>query len=147
MALNKHDEKARIEARRKYFSAFNDTMIRIWKERISLLGVIDSGALYRSVMPLKQIIADDKATQAVLSQEFLTYGLWQNFGTGRETKRGNKGDIGRPKVRQARRWFDKKYYSSVMNLRDFFCESLSTQYLAMMTNALDDNLLRRQATK
>ena len=33
------------QERRKYISAFNDTMIKIWKEQITLLGVIDTGML------------------------------------------------------------------------------------------------------
>ncbi len=133
-----------VEARRKFVNAFNSTMVKIWKERIILLGVIDSGALYRSVVETK-LIQNEDASQVMFEQEFLTYGLWQDYGTGRETPRGNPGDIGRPKVRKARRWLIPKYYASVMNLREFFCESLSLQYLAMISNALSDRTLRAQA--
>lgn len=42
------NDKQVIEERQKYVSAFNDTMIEIWKEQITLLGVIDSGDLLRS---------------------------------------------------------------------------------------------------
>ena len=72
--------------------------------------------------------------------------IFQNYGTGKETPRGNPGDIGRSKVRQARRWFDKKYYGSVMNLRDFLGESLSQQYIGIVSNALSDRDLRASAT-
>lgn len=44
------NDKQVIEERQKYVSAFNNTMIKIWKEQITLLGVIDSGALLRSPM-------------------------------------------------------------------------------------------------
>ena len=40
------------QEREKYVKAFNSTMIKIWQEQISLLGVIDTGALYRSVVAL-----------------------------------------------------------------------------------------------
>ena len=33
-------EKQAIEERQKYVTAFNDTMIKIWKEQITLLDVI-----------------------------------------------------------------------------------------------------------
>lgn len=134
-------EQQKVDERRKYISAFNSTMITIWKERISLLGVFDKGTLYRSVLASKYVMNPD-ASQFELEQSFLTYGIFQNFGTGKEIPRGNPGDIGRPKVRKARHWFDKKYYASVMNLRDFFTENLSQQYLAMMSNALSDRSLR-----
>ena len=39
-----------LEERRKYVTAFNSTMVKIWREQINLLGVIDTGALYRSTM-------------------------------------------------------------------------------------------------
>lgn len=98
------NEKQVIEERQKYVSAFNDTMIKIWKEQITLLGVIDSGALLRSPMSVG-LSADGKFFQVKLSQAFLEYGLWQDYGTGAETPRENSGDIGRVKKRQRRRWF------------------------------------------
>jgi len=52
-------------------------------------------------------------------EQIMQYGLWQDYGTGRETPRGNSGDIGRPKKRKRRRWFSRKYYASVMRLKEF----------------------------
>jgi hypothetical protein len=68
----------------------------------------------------------------------LEYGLWQDYGTGRETPRGNSGDIGRDKVRQRRRWFSRKYYASVMNLRDFFAENLGKEYQGILSDIFND---------
>ena len=34
--------------------------------------------------------------------------------------RGNFGNLGRAKRRQRRRWFSRKYYASVMNLKEFY---------------------------
>ena len=137
-------EQQKIDERIKFINAFNSTMIRIWRERINLLGVIDTGSLYRAIIDYEHSFNQD-ATEIRLIQEFKTYGIFQNFGTGKETPVGNPGDIGRAKVRQPRRWFDKKYFSSVMNLRDFFTDSMSQQYLAMMSNALSDRTIRESA--
>ncbi len=52
-----------------------------------------------------------KVFEVVLSQSFLEYGLWQDYGTGRETPRGNSGDLGRAKRRQRRSWFSRKFTS------------------------------------
>ena len=38
-------EEQAIEERAKYVAAFNATMIQIWQEQITLLGVIDTGRL------------------------------------------------------------------------------------------------------
>ena len=76
--------------------AFNDTMLKIWQEQITLLGVIDTGNLLNSVNALP-VRADGRFIEIGLTQSFLEYGLWQDFGTGKEIPRGNHGDIGREK--------------------------------------------------
>ena len=115
------------DARQKYILAFNATMLEIWKERITLLEVIDTGLLLRSPLSLS-VKADGRFFEVTLSQAFLEYGLWQDYGVGRETPRGNSGDIGRRKVRQRRPWFSKKYYASVLNLRDFLGENIGQEF-------------------
>ena len=52
-----------IKERRKYISAFNDTMIKIWKEQITLLGVIDTGMLLGSTHAISMKM-DSNATEA-----------------------------------------------------------------------------------
>ena len=126
---------AAIAERRKYISAFNRTMVNIWKEQIIRLGVIDTGRLLDSVVALK-FNADGKVLDITLSQAFREYGIWQDYGTGKEVPRGNPGDIGRDKVRKRRRWFSTKYYASVMNLKEFMSESIGREFVGMVSNAL-----------
>jgi hypothetical protein len=130
------------EEREKYVLAFNDTMIKIWKEQITLLGVIDTKSLLRSPISLP-VRADGRFFEVGLSQAFLEYGLWQDYGTGRETPRGNSGDIGRDKVRKRRRWFSRKYYASVMNIRDFFADNLGKEYQGIIADSFNDKMFRR----
>lgn len=130
-----------IEARRKFVESWNKTMIDIWLEQISKLGVIDTGALLRSPLSLP-VKADGRFYDITLSQNFLEYGLWQDLGVGREVPHGNPGDIGRDKVRERRRWFSIKYYFSVMKLRDFMAESLGDEFKAMLCEALDSDNAR-----
>ena len=124
------------EEREKYIKAWNETMLRIWQERITLLEVIDTGKLLASpvAMPVR---ADGRFVEVTLSQEFLEYGLWQDYGVGRETPRGNSGDIGRAKVRKRRPWFSKRYYASVLNLRDFFGENLGREFQGIMADTFE----------
>lgn len=121
------------DARQKYILAFNDTMLQIWKERITLLEVIDTSLLLRSPLALP-VKADGRFFEVTLSQAFLEYGLWQDYGVGRETPRGNSGDIGRRKVRKRRPWFSKKYYASVLNLRDFLGENIGQEFQGIIAD-------------
>ncbi len=59
------------EERRRYVTAFNSTMIKIWRERIALLKVIDTGALYRSTLAVG-MTADGKVTSVTLSRNAST---------------------------------------------------------------------------
>lgn len=127
--------------REKYVKAFNDTMLRIWRERMTLLGVIDTGRLLASPKALP-VRADGRFIEVGLSQTFLEYGLWQDFGTGKEIPRGNHGDIGREKKRKAKKWFSRKYYASVMNIREFLADNLGNEFVGIVDKSLDDNYRR-----
>lgn len=116
-------------------------MLDIWQERIYRLGVMHTGALWRSPLSMP-VRADGRFLDVSLSQTFLEYGLWQDLGVGREVPHGNSGDIGREKKRQRRRWFSTKYYASVMNLRDFMAESLGREFTGMFAN-IDSDAQRR----
>ena len=86
--------------------------------------------------------ADGKFIEATLSQGFLEYGLWPDFGTGKDIPRGNKGDIGREKKRVAKKWFSRKYYASVMNIRDFMADSIGQEFVGLVARAIDDKYRR-----
>lgn len=133
-----------LEERRKYINAFNKTMVSIWKERITLLQVIDTRTLLNSVVDVK-CNTDGKILEIELSQAFRTYGLWQNYGTGKETTRGNSGDLGHAKVRKVRPWFSKKYFASVMNLNEFLANNVGKEFLGLVSDIFSEKNLRRQA--
>ena len=113
--------------REKYVLAFNDTMLKIWQEQITLLNVIDTGRLLNSVSAFP-VRADGRFIEIGLSQAFLEYGLWQDFG--------------REKRRVAKKWFSRKYYSSVLNLRDFLADNIGQSFVGLVAKALDDNYRR-----
>ena len=129
--------------RKKYVEAFNDTMLKIWQEQITLLGVIDTHSLLRSPTALP-VRTDGRFFEVGLSQAFLEYGLWQDYGTGRETPRGNSGDLGHEKVRGRRRWFSRKYYASVMNIKEFFADNLGRQYQGILSDIFNDREMRKR---
>lgn len=134
-------EQAALREREKFVTAFNETMLKIWKEQMTLLDVIDTGALLASPKSLS-LSADGRFMELGLSQSFLEYGLWQNFGTGKEIPRGNNGDIGRERKRKKKPWFSRKYYASVMNLRDFLADNMAKDFVGVVAQSLDDKYLR-----
>ena len=87
------EEANALKEREKFVNAFNGTMIKIWQEQIVLLDVIDTGRLLQSPISF-ETKADGQFFEVTLSQAFLEYGLWQDYGTGKEVYRGNGGDIG-----------------------------------------------------
>ena len=113
--------------------AFNDTMLRIWQEKITMLNVIDTGALLASPKALP-VRADGRFFEVGLSQTFLEYGLWQDYGTGKETPRGDSGDIGRAKRRQRRKWFSAKYYASVMRIKEFYEDNIGRSFTGILSD-------------
>ena len=127
--------------REKFVLAFNNTMLKIWREQITLLDVIDTGRLLKSPKSVA-VRADGRFIEATLSQGFIEYGLWQDFGTGKEIPRGNPGDIGRDRKRKPKRWFSRKYYASVMNLRDFMADSIGQEFVGLVAQAIDDRYRR-----
>ena len=129
------------EEREKFIMAFNNTMLKIWREQITLLDVIDTGRLLKSPKSVA-VRADGRFIEATLSQGFLEYGLWQDFGTGKEIPRGNPGDIGHDRKRKPKKWFSRKYYASVMNLRDFMSESIGEEFVGIVAKSIDDRYRR-----
>ncbi len=137
------NDNSRLQSEReRYVMAFNSTMVNIWKEQIVLLGAIDTGSLYRSVVALSTS-ADEKFTSVTLSQAFNMYGLYVDYGTGSNTPRGNPGDIGCANLRKRKRWFSRKYYASVMNIREFFADNLGKSMANAVSNALTKDMTKR----
>ena len=134
-----------FQERQKYVQAFNSTMIKIWREQIALLGVVDTGALYRSTVAVS-MTADGKYTSISLEQSFNLYGLYADYGVGSNTPRGNPGDLGRDNKRKRKRWFSRKYFASVMNIREFFADNLGKELADTVSNALSPDVARRFAT-
>ena len=140
-------QEATQEERRKYVEAWNETMTKIWQERIVRLGVFEAPRrkqrqgqphLLDSILyfPVQH---DDRYMELTLHFTFSEYGIFQDLGTGREKFRGNPGDIGKTtragherKIRTRRKWFSPKYYASVMNIKDFMARSIGKEFVGIM---------------
>lgn len=152
-------EQQPIEERQKYVEAWNTTMTKIWQERIVKLNVFEAPRrkqrqgqphLLDSLMyfPVKH---DDTYMELALHFTFPLYGIYQDRGTGREKALGNPGDIGEVtkaghprKFREVRPWFSVKYYSSIMNMKDFMARSVGEQFVGMMSTTFENLNIKKQ---
>ena len=79
-SLNEQDPERARQEREKYLNAYNGTMVKIWLEKIAMMGIVDTGALYKSVAGVYARKLDDKVTSIELKQEFEYYGIFQEIG-------------------------------------------------------------------
>lgn len=128
-----------VAERAQWVHGFNDMMVKIWKEQVVRLDVFStlptSGLLYRTVR-FTHSKMDGAVTDVHLSYEFAEYGVYVDRGTGREIPRENPGDIGRPKVRQPKRWMSPKFFKSYYRIRNYFAESLGREFCAAIPRIL-----------
>ncbi|MBD5226863.1 MAG: hypothetical protein HDS67_02245 [Bacteroidales bacterium] len=127
-------------AREKYLTAFYSTMARIWKDRVMLTRAFDTGALYTSIQN-GVFSVGPQALSTEMQWSFLRYGVFVDAGTGRNTWRGNGGDLGRDNTRRRKRWFSRKHFSSYMNLKEFYEENIGRDATQIISNALTKDLI------
>ncbi|MBR5030864.1 MAG: hypothetical protein IKT03_05615 [Muribaculaceae bacterium] len=147
MAANNITEQDAVRQRQLFVEAFNATQIMMWQEQITLLDVIDTGALLNSVAGIR-CDHDGKVTVVTLEQSFLQYGLWQEYGVGRETPTKGSGrsydDFQHDNARQRRPWMSKKLFASVMKLKEMFADSMGREFCGIVADALSkDKMLGR----
>ena len=128
---NRPNASEALKARRDYAEAFDRTMIKIWREKIRALRIIDSGSLLRSTAQFIKNF-DNDVISLRYGFQFAEYGIYQERGTGRGVFRGNHGDIGRRNKRKRRPWMSRKYLASVYNIREFLAENLGQQVVSIV---------------
>lgn len=98
--------------------------------------MVDTGSLYRSVAEVS-LTKDDKVVAVTFRQEFNEYGHYVERASGRNTPRGNPGDIGRGNPRKKKPWFSRKYFASMFNVREFMADNLGMETCLAITDALE----------
>lgn len=137
-----------IDSRKQYTEAWNDTMVKIWRERIINLGVFEtprrksraSAPHLLDSLRLFPVQHDGRYMELTLHYTFPEYGIYQDLGVGREKAIGNSGDIGEftkggrtRKIRNPRPWFSIKWYASCMNLKEFMARAIGDEFIAIVT--------------
>lgn len=124
-----------LEQRRRFGSSFSLSRAGGGKRKRR------TGALIMSTK-IKSFSHDSEYSDLRFEEQFLDYGVFVDAGTGREVPIGNPGDIGRVKVRKPKPWFSRKYFLSVMNLREFYAENFGLRTIGMIASAIDSKALR-----
>lgn len=121
---------------RKYEQGWAETMVDILHDRLQMLAIRDTGALYDSVRK-------HRVTDSVIEHRFLEYGIYVANGTGNGYRRGNGGDLqildseyrkhhGLRKRRKPRDWFFRKYFYSMHRLMEKEAEYYGDQYVGIV---------------
>lgn len=145
----------------KYVDAWTKTQLDIWREKISRLGIVRSGALYNSFDAAVSAASSGKT----ISMRFLQYGVYQALGTGREFYHDNGGDLpflentyreehglntprrvgpawgghmtsGNP--RERRDWYSRKLYMSTMAMIEDLARILGENMVHIICEELTD---------
>lgn len=142
------DKLIDIDSRKLYTEAWNDTMVKIWRERIINLGVFEtprrksraSAPHLLDSLRLFPVQHDGRYMELTMHYTFPEYGIYQDLGVGREKAIGNSGDIGEftqsgrtRKIRKPRQWFSIKWYASCMNLKEFMARAIGDEFIAIVT--------------
>lgn len=138
----------------RFEQGWADMMIKIWQEKITRLGIIRTGALYRS---LGYNIVGQNGRNREIAHHFLLYGLYIENGTGNGYKVGNGGDLhflgkdyrrahhlGEPRKKRA--WFAWRYYASIQKLYDIEARSYSLQYANKLREGLAQQMMNIQGS-
>lgn len=144
-----------------YIIEWAKMLTTMWQERIEMLGVVYTGQLHQSITDMVHLANGG----ANITMKFKRYGIYQSLGVGRGYSHNNGGDLkildntyreehglNKPrragsknhaymtsgKPRQRRDWFSKKYYLSVMNLKEDLARIVGEQAALTIADALTD---------
>lgn len=131
-----------------YLQEWRDMMINIWRDRLDLMGVHDTGSLSRSVAKGTFSVGDDSAD---ITFKYLTYGIYVDLGVGNGYYHGNGGNLeilddvyrhehgNTNKKRQRRPWFNVSWRISVEVLKSKLADLMGESF-----SGLFDNLTNRE---
>ena len=135
-------DNRRTDSIREYSQGWFDKMVEIWRDRLDVLGVHDTGHLRGSVKKGHFSIGEAGGSLTFL---YLEYGIYVDLGVGNGYRRDNGGDLpfldpayrlehhlGKP--RQRRPWFNKSWYISVMVLKDKLADVIGEEFASLFDN-------------
>lgn len=156
-------EKIAVDS--KWEKTWADMMIEIWREKIRRMKITDTYALMQE-MSNKVSISSSSLT---IQHKFMEYGVYQDIGVGYGYSLLNKGDqvglkfldkdyrhdngLDKPKKvgpawgggytsgkpRSKRNWMSKRYYASIMVLKDYEAFKYGDAFCGIISNILQES--------
>jgi hypothetical protein len=134
---------------REWERGWAEMMVKIWRENILRLGIMDTGRLHNTLS--HQVT--DLSGQITIAHEFMLYGIYVARGVGKGYRRGNSGKddenglqfLGKSyrkahkmgKARKKRDWFSRKYMRSIRVLSEVERDLYGEAYMGTLSNVLE----------
>jgi hypothetical protein len=136
-------------------SAWADVVVKMWRDRITELPVMDTKELYNSF--ILHVIKQAGGDLSRIEWMFKQYGIYQDMGVGRETARGNSGDLGaiarvtapngRSRIaRQPKPWYSSTFYREVMKIKEYMAFWYAEQSKLIITEAFGAQIFDQRYT-
>lgn len=143
--------------KKETLKAWADVVIKMWESKILLMDVYDTGYLYNSF--ISHVLANSGGDVSKIDFIFGMYGVYADMGVGRETARGNSGDVGKSATvfdetyqshrlkRQPRKWYSTVFFREVMKLRFFLEYEYGRQAAIALSEGMSVNFDQRYKFK
>ena len=158
------------EDRKKYQEAWADMMIKIWREKIERLHVINTYSLHQQI---QENVISSSDTISTIQHKFLEYGIYQDLGVGNGYTADNKGNLkildpvyreehrlnvprkvgpkpggyytsGNP--RKPREWFSRAYFASIMVLKEQMAYMYGEEFCGLLVDKIEEANKKRSTT-
>lgn len=151
---NTNRPAATDEDRKKYQEAWADMMIKIWREKIERLHVIDTYSLHQQ---MQENVISSTDTVSTIQHKFLEYGIYQDLGVGNGYSKDNGGNLeildpgyraehnlGEP--RKPRVWFSRAYFASIMVLKEQMAYMYGEEFCGLLVDKIEEANKKRSTT-
>ena len=151
---NTNRPAATDEDRKKYQEAWAEMMIKIWREKIERLHVIDTYSLHQQ---MQENVISSTDTVSTIQHKFLEYGIYQDLGVGNGYSKDNGGNLeildpvyraehnlGEP--RKPRVWFSRAYFASIMVLKEQMAYMYGEEFCGLLVDKIEEANKKRSTT-
>lgn len=159
---NTNRPAATDEDRKKYQEAWADMMIKIWREKIERLHVINTYSLHQQI---QENVISSSDTISTIQHKFLEYGIYQDLGVGNGYSKDNGANLeilnpvyreehrlnvprrvgpkpggyytsGNP--RKPREWFSRAYFASIMVLKEQMAYMYGEEFCGLLVDKIEE---------
>lgn len=153
-STNTNRPAATDEDRKKYQDAWAEMMVKIWREKIERLHVVDTYSLHQQ---MQDNVISSSDSISTIQHKFLEYGIYQDLGVGNGYSKDNGGNLkildpvyraehnmGEP--RKPRVWFSRAYFASIMVLKEQMAYMYGEEFCGLLVDKIEEANSKRSTT-